>query len=71
MNAPKQLAPFLAFLAACPSCPPVNVDKVGQCKMLYDQCVEKSANRDEYDDCRAAVDERCLDDAAPAASVSP
>lgn len=71
MNDSKQLAPFLAFLAACPSCPPVNVDKVAQCKSLYDQCVEKSSNRDEYELCKGAVDERCLSDAPPAASVSP
>jgi len=71
MNDSTKLAPFLAFLAACPSCPPVNVDKVAQCKMLYDQCVAESGNTEQYEQCRAAVDERCLDDAAPAASVKP
>lgn len=57
----RNIAPLLAFLAACPSCPPItDSDKVARCTLLYDQCVAMSENRPEYENCRASVDAQCL-----------
>lgn len=55
-----RLAVFLVFLSGCPACPPVSVDRVAQCKVLYDQCVDLSETMADYVQCRRAVDERCL-----------
>lgn len=54
-------APLLCLLlAACPSCPPVNVDQVAECKALYHRCVDVSKTMAEYEKCRANVDAQCL-----------
>ena len=58
---PNMLAPLLAFLAACPSCPPIDASKVAECKTLYDHCVAASKTKTEYEECRAEVDAQCLE----------